>query len=97
MKKKKLTKEQFSLIAEFFKVLSEESRLKILNALCDKAKNVTEITLITGLEQANASRHLKILTQAGILKRSTEGVSAYYEIADKKIINLCEFVCNEFI
>lgn len=95
--KNKLTPSQITEIAEYFKVLSEESRLKILNCLCHKAKNVTEITQDTGLEQANVSRHLKILTQADILLRRTDGVSAYYEIANKKLFNLCEFVCKELI
>ena len=95
--KPKLNAEQISEIAEYFKVLSEESRLKILNALCHGPKNVGEITELSGLEQANVSRHLKILLQAGILKRRAEGVSAFYEIANKKLFNLCEFVCQELL
>ncbi len=95
--KKTLHLEELEQVAEFFKVLSESSRLRILQALCNGSKNVTEITELTGLEQANASRHLKILTQAGILKRRTEGVSAYYEIIEKKVLKLCDFVRTELI
>jgi len=95
--KRRLTSSQIAEIAEYFKILSEESRLKILNCLCDGAKNVSQITLLTELEQANVSRHLKTLTQAGLLKRSKDGVCAYYEIANDKLFNLCDFVCNELI
>lgn len=95
--KKKLAIDQINQIAEYFKVLSEASRLKILNSLCDGPKNVSQITELSGLEQANVSRHLKILLQADILKRRTEGVNAFYEIANKKLFNLCEFVCQELL
>jgi DNA-binding transcriptional ArsR family regulator len=48
----------------------------------------------TGLGQANVSKHLKILTQAGILSRKPSGVSVYYEIADPIIFELCELACD---
>ncbi len=82
------------LIAEFFKVLSESSRLQILCALKLESKNVTEIVDLTGLGQANVSKHLKILAHAGIVSRRSQGVSAYYEITNPFIFQLCELVCN---
>lgn len=82
------------LVAEFFKVLSEPSRLQILCALKVESKNVTEIVNSTGLGQANVSKHLKILTQASIVSRRSQGVSAYYEIINPFIFELCELVCN---
>ncbi|RDH48795.1 transcriptional regulator, partial [Mastigocladus laminosus WC112] len=58
------------------------------------AKNVTEIIEETGLGQANVSKHLKILAQAGIVTRQPRGVSVYYEITDPLIFELCELVCD---
>ncbi len=84
-------------VAEYFKVLSEVSRLQILSALKAGSLNVTELTEATGLGQANLSKHLKVLTQAGILSRQTQGVSAYYSISDPIIFDLCELVCNRII
>jgi len=81
-------------VADYFKVLSELSRLQVLCALKDGAKNVTEIIEETGLGQANVSKHLKILTQAGIVKRQPLGVSVYYQITDPMIFDLCELVCQ---
>lgn len=81
-------------VAEYFKLLSEVSRLQILNCLRSRAMNVTEISEATGLGQANLSKHLKILTQAGILSRQPVGVSVYYEINDPLIFELCELVCD---
>ena len=79
-------------VADYFKVLSELSRLQVLCSLRSGAKNVTEIMEATGLGQANVSKHLKILAQAGIVSRSPQGVSVYYEIAEPFIFELCELV-----
>jgi DNA-binding transcriptional ArsR family regulator len=82
-------------IADYFKVLSELSRLQVLCALKSGAKNVTEIIEETGLGQANVSKHLKILTQAGMVERQPQGVSVYYQITDPMIFDLCELVCQK--
>lgn len=85
--------EALGQVAEYFKVLSEISRLRILCALKSGAKNVTEIIAMTNLGQANVSKHLKTLTQVGMIKREPRGVSVYYEIADASIFEICEIVC----
>lgn len=81
-------------MAEYFKVLSEVSRLQVLNCLRSGPMNVSEVVEATGLGQANVSKHLKTLTQAGILSRHPSGVSVYYEIADPLIFQLCDLVCD---
>lgn len=81
-------------VADYFKVLSEVSRLQVLCALKDGPKNVTEIMAATGLGQANVSKHLKILTQAGMVQRQPRGVQVYYQISDPIILPMCELVCQ---
>ncbi|MBE9207663.1 helix-turn-helix transcriptional regulator [Nostoc sp. LEGE 06077] len=81
-------------IADYFKVLSETSRLQVLCSLKAGSKNVSEIVEATGLGQANVSKHLKILAQAGIVQRQPKGVSIYYEIIDPLIFEICELVCD---
>lgn len=82
------------MIAEFFKVLSEVSRLQIVCSLKSGAKNVGEIIEATELGQANVSKHLRILTQAGIVSREQRGVCVYYEITNPILFELCEMVCD---
>ncbi|RUT03075.1 transcriptional regulator [Dulcicalothrix desertica PCC 7102] len=81
-------------VADYFKVLSEVSRLEILTCLKSGRMNVMEIASATGLGQANLSKHLKVLTQAGVLSRQSQGTSAFYEIADPIIFELCELACE---
>jgi ArsR family transcriptional regulator len=82
------------LVAARFRVLGEASRLKLIQALRPGEKSVSDLLGATGLAQANASRHLQTLTQAGILSRRKEGLKVLYSIADPGIFNLCEHVCG---
>lgn len=83
-----------ALVADFFKVLSEISRLQIVCALKSGPHNVSEIIETTGLGQANVSKHLKILTQAGIVTRQQQGTSVIYQIANPFVFELCQSVCD---
>lgn len=92
--RKELSDAALRMIADRFKVLSEPVRLKILHALFEGELAVTEIMAATGALQANVSKHLGLLQQAGIVKRRKEGLNVYYEIADETVFELCEVVCN---
>ncbi|MEB3356255.1 MAG: metalloregulator ArsR/SmtB family transcription factor [Synechococcales bacterium] len=81
-------------VAEYFSVLSEPMRLRILNLLRDGEKCVQDLVVATQTSQANVSKHLKVMLQAGILSRRTEGTSAYYSVADELIYELCNLVCD---
>ncbi|TVP65331.1 MAG: transcriptional regulator [Leptolyngbya sp. LCM1.Bin17] len=81
-------------VAEYFSVLSEPMRLRILNLLRGGEKCVQELVDATQTSQANVSKHLKVMLQAGILSRRTEGTSAYYSVADELIFELCGLVCD---
>lgn len=86
--------EALDLIAQRFKVLSEPTRLRILNALRDGEKTVTELVEETGAGQANISKHLGLLHRYGMVERRKEGLNVYYRIADPVIFRLCDLVCG---
>ena len=90
----KLSSSALCLMADFFKLLSEVSRLHIVCSLKTGAKSVNEIIAETELGQANVSKHLKMLTQAGLLTREQRGVSVYYEIANPMLFEVCDRVCE---
>jgi DNA-binding transcriptional ArsR family regulator len=90
----KISPSALNLIADFFKVLSEVSRLNLVCCLRSGAKNVTEIIELTNLGQANVSKHLKILAQAGIVTRQQKGINVYYQIANPFVFELCDLVCD---
>lgn len=82
------------LIAQRFRVLSEPTRIRLLDLLREGAANVQQLTEASGSSQQNVSKHLGILHQAGILSRSKSGTSVVYEIADDSVFELCEHVCG---
>lgn len=94
MKKKELNDEALDLIASRFRLLAEPMRLKILHTLSEKEMNVGELVAATGANQANISKHLGILLDAGIVSRRKDGLTANYRIADETIFELCDVVCS---
>jgi len=80
-------------VAEYFSLLSEPMRLRLLNQLSDGEKCVQELVQGMQTSQANVSKHLKVMWQAGILSRRSEGTSAYYRVEDQMIFEICDLVC----
>jgi ArsR family transcriptional regulator len=89
-----LPPEAMEIIARRFKVLSEPMRLRLLHALQGGEKTVTELIKETGSTQANISKHLSLLSDAGMVDRRRAGIHAYYYINDPMIFELCELVCS---
>lgn len=92
MKQALLPPEVLQQVAEYFSLLSEPMRLRLLNLLRDGEKCVQELVEATQTSQANVSKHLKIMWQAGIITRRSAGTSAYYRIEDDMIFELCNLV-----
>jgi ArsR family transcriptional regulator len=92
-----VSEEALTMIASWFRTLSEPSRLKILRALEEGEKNITELVTATGLTQANVSRHVQSLVDAGMVGRRREGLTAICFIADPSITELCDNVCNNLL
>lgn len=84
----------FEQVAERFRVLGEPMRLRLLHCLMDSEKSVSELVQLSGATQANVSRHLQTLKQAGILHRRKEGLHVYYSIGDPTVFELCDHVCG---
>ena len=89
-----LTHGALEQVARRFAVLAEPMRLRLIQALFDGEKNVTELVEATGGTQANISRHLQTLTVAHVLSRRKEGLQVFYQIADPTIPKLCDLVCG---
>ncbi len=75
-------------LADYFKVFSEPNRLAVLDALRQGPLNVTAVVERTALSQALVSKHLKLLTIAGVVKRRPEGSLVFYEVSDKAVFQL---------
>lgn len=91
---KPLSEEALHLVARRFAVLAEPMRLRLIQALFNEERNVTDLVEATGGTQANVSRHLQTLTAVHILARRREGQQVFYRINDPSILKLCDLVCR---
>lgn len=92
--KRELSEVALAMIAERFRVLAEPMRLRILHALWDEERTVGDVIAAVGASQANVSKHLAVLQQAGLVARRKHGLRAYYRIADPTVFDLCGVVCE---
>ncbi|MGB4866927.1 MAG: metalloregulator ArsR/SmtB family transcription factor [Hyphomicrobium sp.] len=65
------------------KAAAEPTRLRILLLLASGELNVKDLTLILGQSQPRISRHLKLLSEAGLVERFREGSWVYFHISDR--------------
>jgi DNA-binding transcriptional ArsR family regulator len=87
--------DQLEVVARLFAVLSEPSRLVLLQALHGGPLTVSQLVEACRMKQANVSKHLGVLHDHRLVKREREGISIRYEIADPMIFNLCNLVCGK--
>ena len=60
----------------------EATRVRLLALLAEGELTVKDATSILGQSQPRISRHLKLLTEAGLVQRFPEGSWVYYRLAD---------------
>lgn len=85
------------LMADKFRMLADSTRLAILRSLMDGERSVGEVVAETGRGQANVSKHLKMLAEAGLVGRRKDGLQVFYRIADPLVEDLCNLVCQRIL
>lgn len=89
-----LSDDALALVARRFAILSEPMRLRLLHILMGGERHVNALAEAAGGTQANVSRHLQTLADAGMVSRRKEGLQVFYAIADPSIFQLCDLVCS---
>ena len=85
-------KELYKIHAEICKVLSNPTRLEILNLLRDKEMSVTELIEKSKLSQSNISQHLSIMKSKDIVTSDRKGKNIYYKLTNPKIIKAFDII-----
>jgi DNA-binding transcriptional ArsR family regulator len=91
VKSKMLDENILIIIAENFKIFSDPTRLKILQALYQRELCVCDLTAALDANQSTISHQLRLLRTKNLVKFRKQGKMAYYSLADdhvKKIIEL---------
>ena len=66
-------------ILSYCKALADETRVRLLNILIPYELNVGEIVAVMGMGQSRISRHLKVLTESGLLTSRRDGLWVFYK------------------
>lgn len=85
----------FESVAELFGLLSTPVRLKIIGALCNGEKNVSQLLAEIDTTQPNMSQHLATLYRAGVLGKRRDSTQIYYRLQSERVATLCRAVCTQ--
>lgn len=83
----KPTDEELSILSDIFKILSDNTRLRIICSLVNKELCVCDICEVVGLGQSAISHQLRVLRAASLVKYRKEGKMVYYSLDDHHILN----------
>ncbi len=94
MASESMSPELMRCVADRFKALAEPARLALLHALRGGDRTVSELVEVTGMGQANVSKHLQVLHGHGFVARRKDGLFSWYSLADQDVLRLCDIVCG---
>ena len=72
-------------LGDFFKILGDSTRIKILSALFQSEMCVCDIAALLGMTQSAISHQLRVLKQGRLVKHRKEGKVVYYSLDDDHI------------
>lgn len=89
-KKKMLSDDVIFEVSNLYKVFSDETRLRILNALLNSELCVCDISEVLEMTHSSISHQLKILRDMKLVKKRKAGKSVYYSLIDSHIQKIIE-------
>ena len=89
--KKKLLQEDILLeMADFYKALSDSTRIKILDVLYEGEFCVCDISVLINMTKSATSHQLKYLREMNLIKSRRQGKEVYYSLADRHVKEVFE-------
>ena len=78
-------------LAEFFRALSDTSRIRIISALTNGEKNVSSLAEIVGISESAVSHQLRGLRQMRLVRARKDGRQVFYSLDDKHVTDLYQY------
>ena len=76
--------------ADFFKIIGDKTRMKILLALFESELCVCDIAVLLDMNQSAISHQLRVLKQAELVKYRKDGRVVYYSLDDDHVKNILD-------
>ena len=80
-----MTERTAEALAEWFRVLAEPTRLRLLDVLREGERCVGDLAGDVGCSQANVSRHLSLLADAGLITKRKVGRWVYCNVVPERL------------
>jgi DNA-binding transcriptional ArsR family regulator len=78
------------LIAKYFRVLGDRTRLRIVELVSEREHSVGELARLLGEPQPKVSNHLACLRWCGFVTTRREHRTIYYSLADARVAAVVE-------
>ena len=82
-------------LSTYFKVLADDNRLKIIQALSREELCVCDVANIIGSTTQVASHHLRVLRNMELVKYRKEGKRVFYSLTDRKTAGFVQNVIDD--
>lgn len=86
--------EEIDKMSRLFKVLGDNTRLKIINALLKAEMCVCDISYLLNMSQSLISHQLRVLKDARLVKYRRSGKVVYYSLDDEHIEVIVSFALD---
>ena len=96
-KKNMLNDSMFTKVGTFFKIVGDDTRLKILYALDNNEMCVCDIANLLNMTKSSISHQLKILKDNGLVKSRKSGKEVYYMLDDEHVSDVVEIATTHVI
>lgn len=92
-----LDKHQAAQLAEWFRVLGDPTRLRLLSIIASMGEACAACDLVEpiGVSQPTVSHHLKVLHEAGLVEREKRGRWVYYRVVLESLAALSNALVDQ--
>ena len=81
----RLKESDLYILTEFFKMLGNPARIRILLLLMEQDANVSDLAEQLGMTQSAVSHQLNLLKSNKLVKRRRDGKMIFYALADEHV------------
>ncbi len=81
-------------LSRYFRVLGDPTRIRIVEALLERERSVSELVDLLGAPQSRVSNHLACLRWCRLAEAERRGRSVVYRIADERVARLLELAAS---
>ena len=89
--------ESFQIVSDIFKLMDDNSRIRIFWLLCHCEECVINISALVDMSSPAVSHHLRQLKNGGLITSRREGKEVYYRAADTPQSRLLHHVIEELV